>query len=523
MIKILWVDDEFDLLKPYFLFLQEKGYDVTSVSNGQDALDLCTHNAFDIIFLDENMPGLSGLETLTRLRELNATIPVVMITKNEEENIMDLAIGKRINDYLLKPVNPKQILLTLKKHVHEKEIVSDQTTSSYRQEFTLIAQQINECESAEDWMAVYKTLLRWDLRLSSTDNELQDLLQMQKQDANAAFSKFIQRNYQNWIAEINDRSGKTRAGNRPMLSVDFFKRVMFPLIEQGEKVFLIVIDNFRYDQWMAIQTELTDDFIITSDEPYLAILPTATQYARNALFSGLLPLQIRELYPHLWVDEDEEEGKNNHEEELIQTLLDRYRKPWTFSYHKVSTSVAEEAIVHRLNDLKSNDFNVCVLNFIDMLSHAKTDSRMMKELAQDEAAYRSLTISWFRHSAVRALFKALASKGFKIVLTTDHGTIRVKTPVRVVGEKSTNVNLRYKLGRNLGYNEKDVMTVKQPSSFGLPAPNVTTTYVFAGGNDFLVYPNNYNYYVNFFRDTFQHGGISLEEMVVPAVVLEPRT
>ena len=522
MINILWVDDEIDLLKPYFLFLQEKGYEVSSVSNGQDTLDLCAHKSFDIVFLDENMPGLSGLETLSRLREFNATIPVVMITKNEEENIMDLAIGERINDYLLKPVNPKQILLTLKKHVHEKEILSDQTTSSYRQEFTQIAQQINQCRTADDWMSAYRTLLRWDLRLSSTDNELQDLLSMQKQEANAAFAKFIQRNYQSWVDDITDSSSKQKDPDRPMLSIDFFKRVMFPLVEQGEKVFLIVIDNFRYDQWMAIQSELVDDFIVASDETYFAILPTATQYARNALFSGLTPLQIKEMYPHLWVDEEDEEGKNNHEEELIQTLLDRYRKPWTFSYHKVSTSVAEEAIVQRLNELKAFDFNVCVLNFIDMLSHAKTDSRMMKELAQDEAAYRSLTLSWFRHSAIRSLFKALASHGFKIVLTTDHGTIRVKSPVRIVGEKSTNVNLRYKLGRNLGYNEKDVFAVKQPASIGLPTPSVTTSYVFASGNDYLVYPNNYNYYVNFFRNTFQHGGISLEEMVVPAVVLQPR-
>ena len=507
---LLWVDDEMELLKAYVIFLEKKDYEVVTATNGQDALDLCRERSFDLIFLDENMPGLSGLETLSRIKEICPTTPVVMVTKSEEENIMNQAIGSKIADYLIKPVNPNQIFLTLKKHLHKREIEAEVTNTGYQQNFSKIGMQINDSYTLEDWKEVYKRLVYWELELSETDSEMSDLLKMQKAEANNGFAKFIRKNYLGWVQNSEDR---------PIMSPDIFKKTVFPLLNEGEKVFLVVFDNFRYDQWREISKELADDF--TFDEQLcLSILPTATQYARNAIFSGLMPYQIAEMFPDLWVDEDEDEGKNLNEELLIKTLFDRYRRKNTFSYFKLNNSSESEKIVERFKNLMGNDLNVLVINFIDMLSHARTESRMVRELASDERAYRSITASWFHNSPVRELFKELTKTDAQIIITTDHGSIRVNNPIKVIGDKNTNTNLRYKLGKNLSYNPKQVFELKAPKAASLPSPNVSTAYIFAQNDDFFAYPNNYNYYVNYYKNTFQHGGISMEEMLVPLVIMQ---
>lgn len=509
----MWVDDEIEMLRAHIIFLEKKGYDVTTVNNGNDAIEECRKHNFDLVLLDEMMPGITGLETLQQIKEISPSTPIVMVTKSEEENIMDQAIGQKIADYLIKPVNPSQILLALKKNIHKKQIVTEVTQTGYRKEFQDIAMRIMDCNTLDDWKDIYRRLVRWELELSSADSDMTEMLQMQKEEANNSFAKFVRKNYLSWVAP-----GSTQ---RPLMSPDIFKKCVFPAVNNGEKVFLIVIDNFRYDQWRTLAQDIGEMFDVNEDM-YMSILPTATQYARNAIFSGLMPEQIERMFPDLWVDEDEEEGKNINEEPLVRTQIERYRRHDTFSYHKINDSVGAERLIERLGELKKNDINVVVVNFIDMLSHARTESKMVRELANNESAYRSITLSWFRHSVVGELLKALAQTDCTVIITTDHGSIRASKPIKIIGDRNTNTNLRYKLGKNLNCQSKDVFVVKNPHEAQLPAPNLSTSYVFATGNSFLAYPNNYNYYVSYYKDTFQHGGISMEEMLIPLVTLKKR-
>ena len=518
---LLWVDDEIELLKAHLFFLEKKGYEVITVSNGTDAIEECQQHTFDLILLDEQMPGLSGLETLQKIKVIQPVTPVVMVTKSVEANIRDQAIGSKIADYLIKPVNPNQILLTLKKNIHKREIVTEVTQSGYQQNFMDISTQIQDCRDWEDWINVYKRLVYWELELSNTDSSMTDMLNMQKQEEYNGFGKYIKQNYLDWVAPRTPITTQNTNPNRPIMSNDVFKKMVFPMLDKGEKVFLIVIDNFRFDQWRVLAQEIGDLYDI-DEQLYMSILPTATQYARNAIFSGLMPVQIASMYPELWVDEDEEEGKNLNEGPLIQTQIERYRRHDKFSYHKINDPQGAEKFMQQLRQLKQNDLNVVVFNFIDMLSHARTESKMVRELANNESAYRSITQSWFRHSVISDLFRQLAQSDYKIIVTTDHGSIRASNPIKIIGDRNTNTNLRYKLGKNLNYNPKEVFTIKDPAKAQLPSPNVSTSYVFATGDDFFAYPNNYNYYVSYYKDTFQHGGISMEEMLIPLVTLTPK-
>ena len=511
--RILWADDEIDLLKPHILFLESKGYRMDTVTSGDEAIEKVTENNFDIIFLDENMPGLSGLETLNRIKEINPDVPVVMITKSEEESIMEEAIGGKIADYLIKPVNPNQILLSLKKNLENRRIVAEKVNTAYQQEFRQIAIQLSGRMDVDEWYDLYRKLVNWELKLDgSADKSMHEILAMQKKEANQLFSRFVAANYQDWVNGGEDA---------PLMSHTLLKKRIFSELEE-EDAFLVVIDNLRYDQWCVLRPHLSKMFNVEEEELFMSILPTATQYARNALFAGLMPGEIQKKFPSLWISEDEEGSKNQHEKAFLEENLKRNGKQVKFSYNKITNINAGKKLAENFSNLLGNKLNVVVYNFVDMLSHARTDMEVIRELADDESAYRSLTQSWFEHSPLIEILKKIASSGKKVFLTTDHGTIRVKTPAKVVGDRNTNTNLRYKQGKNLNYQKQDVLEFRNPADVYLPRQNMTTSFIFALEDKYFVYPNNYNQFMNFYNNTFQHGGISMEEMLIPFVELRPK-
>lgn len=511
-IQILWADDEIDLLKPHILFLNQKGYHVTTVNNGADAVDEIKAKHFDIVFLDENMPGLSGLETLNKIKSLRNELPVVMITKSEEEHIMEDAIGSKIADYLIKPVNPNQLLLSLKKNLESKRLVSEKTTSSYMQDFRQIGMSLSDKLNYKEWAELQKKLVYWDMQMDrSQDKSMAEVLKTQKAEANSQFAKFIEKEYIGWV------SGKTT--DKPNLSHTIFKNKVAPFLDKEGTYFLLVIDNLRFDQWKVIQPLVSELFRVDEEDTYFSILPSATQYARNAFFSGLLPSEMEKRYPQWWKNDEEEGGKNLYENDFLGEQLKRLGKNIKYSYNKITNFEAGKKMVENINNLMSNKLNVIVYNFVDMLSHARTDMEVIRELADDEPAYRSLTLSWFEHSSLFDAIKLIAEKKCKLIITTDHGTVHVKEPTKVVGDRNTNTNLRYKQGKSLAYEKREVFEVKNPADAFLPRLHPSSAFIFAKEDKFFAYPNNYNHYVSYYRNTFQHGGISLEELIIPFVTL----
>ena len=512
-INILWVDDEIDMLKPHILFLEKKNYAVTTCNNGSEAIEIIEEKNFDIVFLDENMPGLTGLETLSEIKNKRESVPVVMITKSEEEYIMEEAIGSKIADYLIKPVNPNQILLSLKKILDNSRLVSQKTTSSYQQEFRKIAMDMTMVNSYEGWAELYQKLIYWEMELEDIeDASMFEILESQKNEANHQFCKFVDKNYPDWF----------EGHDGPTLSHNLFKEKVAPLLEEDKKVLFVVVDNLRYDQWKAFEPHLNSYYKKTVEETYYSILPTATQYARNAIFSGLMPSEMKKKHPDLWLDDTDEGGKNMHEAAFLEHQLRRLHLNKKWEYHKITNLRNGKKLATNFKSQKDNDLTVVVYNFVDMLSHSKTEMEVIKELASNDKSYRSLTESWFKNSPLLDMIQQARELGLTLVITTDHGTINVKNPSKVIGDKNTSLNLRYKTGRSLTYENKEVLAAQDPRSMHLPSINMSSSFIFARSDYFFAYPNNYNHYVSYYRNTYQHGGVSLEEMIIPFAVLEPK-
>ncbi len=511
-IRILWADDEIEMLKPHIMYLEEKGYDVDAVVSGDEAVELIMENHYDIVFLDEQMPGMNGIEALENIKKHNAGIPVVMITKSEEESIMEDAIGSNIADYLIKPVKPSQILLSLKRNLENRKLAGEKATMTYQQQFRELGMKITDRLDSEEWKNVYKDLVRYETNLEKSDDKgIVEILNIQKQEANNSFAKYYENNYKDWLYGTSD--------DRPTLSHTLIKDYAFPLLDKGKKTFLLVIDNLRYDQWKIIQPLIEQYFRVENDSIYYSILPTTTQYARNSLFAGLMPNEIRRKYRNYWTEEHEEGSKNQFEKELLQEQLRRHGKKSTVSYNKILNLNAGRKLFENISNLMNTDLNVIVYNFIDMLSHARTEMEIIRELADNESSYRSLMLSWFEHSSLFDIIKYLATKDVTVLITTDHGSVRVTNPVKIVGDKNVNTNLRYKFGKSLNYKERDVFEMNDPEEYHLPKLNISTRWAFARGADFFAYPNNYNYYANYYKNTFQHGGLSMEEILIPIITL----
>ena len=523
-IQILWVDDEIDMLKPHILFLEKKNYEVTTRNNGPDAIDIFEEKNFDIVFLDENMPGMNGLEVLSELKDRKAAVPVVMITKSEEELIMEEAIGSKIADYLIKPVNPNQILLSLKKNLDHSRLISEKTTLDYQKEFRKIAMEMAMVNSWEEWIDIYKKLTRWEMELEDIeDQSMTEILESQMTEANSQFGKFIERNYEDWFENSGQNGKKGQKMDKPVMSHNLFRELVVPeLTKKDRPVLFVVIDNLRYDQWKAFEGVVANHYKLEKEIPYYSILPTATQYARNAIFSGLLPSEMEKQFPQYWKNDVEEGGKNLYEAEFLTAHLKRLGLNLKQDYFKITNLTAGKKLAESFKSYKDNNLVTIVYNFIDMLSHAKTEMDVVKELASDDKAYRSLTLSWFKNSPLLDIIQQAQQMGFRLIITTDHGTINVKNPSKVIGDKNTSLNLRYKTGRSLSYEEKEVYAVKDPKAIGLPTINMSSSYIFAKNDDFLAYVNNFNHYVSYYRNTYQHGGVSMEEMIIPFLVFNPK-
>jgi len=512
-IQILWVENEIDLLKPHILFLEQKGYNLTSCTNGADAIELVKKSNFDIIFLDENMPGINGLETLSEIKQLQSNLPVVMITKSEEEYIMEEAIGSKIADYLIKPVNPNQILLSLKKNLDHSRLISEKTTSNYQQEFRKISMDLMSVNSHEDWVELYKKLVHWELELENiNDSSMLEILESQKSEANNLFYKFIKKNYQEYLT----------SSNQPTFSHTMFKNYIVPNLSSDQGVLWIVIDNLRYDQYRMLEPLINNYYKKEEEYSYYSILPTATQYARNSIFSGLMPSEMEKKHPKLWKNDTDEGGKNMFENEFLRHQINRLNLSINHEYYKITSLKDGKELATNYNGTKQNDLTVLVYNFVDMLSHAKTEMEVIKELAGDDKAYRSLTVSWFKNSPLFEIIKKAQQLNQKLIITTDHGTINCKNPTKIIGDRNISSNLRYKTGKSISYSEKDVFAVKNPKDIFLPSISFNSPFIFAKEDLFFAYPNNYNHFVNYYKNTYQHGGVSLEEMIIPCVVYSPK-
>ena len=512
-IQVLWVDDEINLLQPHIQFLEEKGYQVNPCTNGPDGLELIKKQTFDVVLLDENMPGMDGLSVLSEIKKISPNLSVIMITKSEAETLMEEAIGSKIADYLIKPVNPNQILLSLKKNLDHSRLVTEKTSMDYQRSFQELNIEISQANDYAEWAEIYQKLCFWELELDALEsNELQEIIDHQKAEANHKFAKYISSNYEDLVG-----------GNSPLIMPhQMIEQLVLEKTSKDKTTLLVVIDNLRYDQWRVLQTHLSPFYKLQEEIICSSILPTATQYARNALFAGELPFHIKRLYPNLWKDDNDTGGKNQHEQELLSAQFVALKQDVSFSFHKINRHEQGLKLASQLQNEKNNDLCVVVYNFVDVISHAKTEMEIIKELASSDKAFRSLTSTWFQNSPLLDIIKRAQSLGFTLMITTDHGTINVRHPSKVFGDRETSTNIRYKTGKRLNSEDKNLYTVSNPEDIGLPKINLSSSFTFATEDRYLIYPSNYNHFVNFYKNTYQHGGISLEEMLIPFAVLSPK-
>lgn len=514
--KILWVDDEIDLLRPHVLFLENKGYNVVTLTNAEDAIDIVKKEDFDILLLDEMLHGMDGLTALAELKDINPGLPIIMVTKSEEESLMEEAIGSKIDDYLTKPVNPSQILLVCKKILDKKKISGQIISRDYISEFNKISAQLMGPIDWQDWIDIHIKLSEWDVELDAhPDLGLRHILYEQKHDCNAEFGRYFERSYLSWLHDSNG----------PPLSPDIVQKFVLPHVHAGKNTVLLIIDALRFDQWLILEPLLRNYYKITRDY-YYSIIPTATPYSRNAIFAGMFPSEIEKNIPELWYDDNEEDdvSRNRYELELLQAQLARLNidlKP-SPKYAKILNVQESADVTSKINEYSSIPLSAIVFNFVDILAHSRSSSKVLKEMIPNEAAFRSITRAWFEHSHLFQTLRKLSENGNTVIVTSDHGSIRGLHGAKVIGDRETSTSLRYKYGKNIKADPKDAMIINNPSDYKLPVRGVNTNYIIAKEDYYFVYPTRYHYYLNYYADSFQHGGISLEEIILPLITLEAK-
>ena len=512
--QILWIDDEIDLLKSHFIFLKSRGYLVHPCSNGREGISLLDSKKIDLVLLDENMPGLNGFETLSIIKQNKPNVPVIMVTKNEEEKIIDDAIGSKVSDYLIKPVNPNQILHSLKKILNQKNLISEKASDQYQKDFKKISLDLLSASSFTDWAKLYRKFIYWKIELMELEsNSMLNILENQLKEANLVFGKFIKNNYLNWI---NSKQ------NSPTMSHNVFKNKIIPHLKINNSTLLILIDNLRLDQWKIIEPLVCKYYNVQEEDLYCSILPTTTHYCRNSFFAGLTPNEIKNKFPYLWIDDFDKGNKNMHEKELMSKQLEKLNIKNDSKYIKITSLNDAKRMVVNLHELKKNKLNTIVYNFVDILSHAKSEMNIIKELAFEDKGYLSLTFSWFKNSPLYELIKKASQLNFELIITTDHGTINVTNPLEFIGNKETSTNLRYKYGKGLKFPRKKVFEINDPVNYHLPRYSHEDKYVFALENTYFIYPSKFNDYAKHFMNSYQHGGVSLQEMLIPLIKLSPR-
>jgi len=513
--KVLWADDEIEQLRPHILFLQDKGYEVTAVKSGEEAITQIRRGAFDVVLLDEHMSGKDGIETFAEIKTLNPGVATAMITKSEEEGLMELAIGRQIDDFLIKPVNPSQVLLVLKKLTESTQINRDRISKEYLAQFNQISAQVAMGANWEDWIDTHVKLSGWDIEMERyPDLGLDEVFQDQKSQLNLEFGRYIEDHYFNWLG----------GDDRPPLSVDIAKKYIATPLKQGKQVLFLVLDCLRLDQYLSIEPLLYKYFEISRDY-YYSILPTSTPYSRNAIFSGLFPSDLERQHPDLWKrGEDDESSSNRFEHQLLDQQLAKLgvNLKSGSKYVKILDPEEAERVDKKVSSFLNQQLVSMVFNFVDILAHSGSDSDVIKEMVRSDAGYRSVTRSWFEHSTLASVLRTFATQDVVIVLTTDHGSIRVNKNTKVISDKEASTNLRYKYGRNLKCDPKHAMVMQNPGNYKLPKRGINIDYIIAKEDYYFVYPTNYHKYVNLYKNSFQHGGISMDEMILPVSVLTPK-
>ena len=512
--RILWVDDEVELLEPHLLFLRQRDYQVDTASHGDDALELIRREPYDLVLLDEQMPGRRGLEVLEELRKEAPHVRVVMVTKSEEDQTMQEAIGRQVDDYLVKPASPRQVLSVVTRLLQGSRLQQQLAAQDFAGRFAELSQDKDRAEHWRDFFRLYSELVDWELRLEDAgESGLVDSVRALRVDLRREFGGHVRVEYPRWLRAEPD--------GRPTLSTDVVRRWLLPRIGDGPVIFMI-IDCLRLDQWRAMKALLTDVFEIDEDL-YSSILPTATPYSRNALFSGKYPDQIAERYPDWWARD--EGSLNAFEDELFtRHLKELTGRDVGVVYEKVFTDAQAGELEARVrNAFKTDSVISLVFNFVDLLIHGRSDSNLLMEVARDVPALRALTRQWFERSAALRILREAAAEGVEVVLTTDHGSILCERPVTVFARRDATDNLRYKFGQDLRAEEPDaVMAVNDETELRFPAGSLATNYLIGLEDYFFVYPTKLREYQARYKNSFLHGGISPEEMILPVATLRPR-